>query len=133
VKAVAIARVEKPALEDAAKKSPKTSRASHARKLKGPITTARTGLRFGAPPKAGESDKSLEKDAAKRAPRAKVKIDPKLVRAARELRDRYLERINDEPSVLGSHAKYDLTRMLEAAPAKAALTPTLPKPLPQAA
>lgn len=49
--------------------------------------------------------------------REKFKHDPKVVEAARELRDRYIEQINAglllPPSANG---KYDVSRQLEAAP-----------------
>jgi hypothetical protein len=47
----------------------------------------------------------------KRAPVAWQKNDPKLVAAARELRDRYLEQINSTP--LLAQGKYDVSRALE--------------------
>jgi hypothetical protein len=42
----------------------------------------------------------------------KLKNDPKLVAAARELRDRWLERVNATP--VGAQGKYDVSRQLEA-------------------
>jgi hypothetical protein len=50
-----------------------------------------------------------------KAPRTKRKNDPKLIAAARELRDRWLERVNADPSVLESGGKYDVSRQLEGA------------------
>jgi hypothetical protein len=45
----------------------------------------------------------------------KAKADPKLVSAARELRDRYLERVNDTPDALPAPiGRYDVTRALPA-------------------
>ena len=76
---------------------------------------------------------------AKREARKKVKNDPKLVAAARELRDRWLEHVNTTPllapaiSPLFSTAKYDVGRALAAAPVKVQVNPTLPKQLPEAA
>ena len=72
----------------------------------------------------------------------KLRNDPKLVAAARELRDRYIERINadDEvpgegaagaeslsvsPSASASAAKYDVSRQLEEAPSTITPTPLL--------
>ena len=48
-------------------------------------------------------------------PRKKQKNDPKLVAAARELRDRWLERVNDDPAMLqgGSQGKYEVSRLIE--------------------
>jgi hypothetical protein len=70
------------------------------------------GLWFPAPkPAKGEAtDKPKH---AKRAKRAKVKNHPRLVSAARELRDRWLERVNRDPSaVLTSGGRYDVRREL---------------------
>jgi len=50
-----------------------------------------------------------------KAPRAKVKNDPKLVSAARELRDRWLEQVNAAQSELpsmGASGKYELSRQI---------------------
>jgi hypothetical protein len=57
-----------------------------------------------------------------RAPRKKVKHDPRLVAAARELRDRWLEQVNATP--LLSHGKYDITRALSANTTPIAALPT---------
>ena len=48
--------------------------------------------------------------------REKRKNDPKLVAAARELRDRWLERVNKDPAMLqgGSNGKYDVSKALAA-------------------
>jgi hypothetical protein len=43
-----------------------------------------------------------------------VKNDPKLIAAARELRDRWLERVNSGTNAITGGGKYDLTRSLEA-------------------
>ncbi|MDB5321548.1 MAG: hypothetical protein JWN40_3179 [Phycisphaerales bacterium] len=50
----------------------------------------------------------------KREPKPKVKHDPAHVAAARELRDRWLERVNADPSVLLSHGKYEVSKQLTA-------------------
>jgi hypothetical protein len=44
--------------------------------------------------------------------REKVKADPKLVAAARELRDRWLERVNADPAALLPEGKYDVGRRM---------------------
>ena len=95
------------------------------------LTTAATGLRFGPPPKSLEADKSNGKRAVKpKAP--KVKLDPRLLRATRELRDRWLEHVNTTP--LLAAGKYDVARALEAPPpVKVQVNPTLPRHLPAAA
>jgi hypothetical protein len=45
--------------------------------------------------------------------RPRVKNDPRLVAAARELRDRWLEHVNADRSILLSEAKYDVSRRIE--------------------
>ena len=54
----------------------------------------------------------------------KFKHDPKVLEAARELRDRYIEEINAglllPPSACG---KYDVSRQLEAAPSAMKISP----------
>jgi hypothetical protein len=51
---------------------------------------------------------------AARQPREKLKNNPKLIAAARELRDRWIERANEDPSMLVSNAKYSVARALNA-------------------
>jgi hypothetical protein len=73
----------------------------------------------------------------------KVKNDPKLVAAARELRDRYLEHVNADAGALLPRGKYDVSRALPGGPrspspaasdsalsllASASVTPALPAP-----
>lgn len=77
------------------------------------------GLRFAAPiPPKSEAIK------AKREPKQKVKNDPRLVAAARELRDRWLEHVTAHPEALlpqGGRGKYDVSRaggVAQHAPAK---------------
>jgi len=49
----------------------------------------------------------------KRQKREKQKNDPKYVAAARELRDRWMERIHADPSLLtSSNGKYDVVKAL---------------------
>jgi GNAT superfamily N-acetyltransferase len=45
-------------------------------------------------------------------PKPRRKADPTLIRAARELRDRWLERVNDNPAMLAGNARYDVSRAL---------------------
>jgi hypothetical protein len=54
----------------------------------------------------------VAKEKPKKAPRPKVKNDPKHVAAARELRDRWLEKVNEEPSLLLPQGKYAVGREL---------------------
>jgi N-acetylglutamate synthase-like GNAT family acetyltransferase len=51
-----------------------------------------------------------------REKKPKVKADPKLVAAARELRDRWLEHVNAGEMLLESAGKYDVSRALPDAP-----------------
>jgi hypothetical protein len=56
---------------------------------------------------------------AEKPKREKFKNDPKMVAAARELRDRYMEQVNVDPAALlppSAHGKYEVSRQLEAAP-----------------
>jgi hypothetical protein len=48
-----------------------------------------------------------------REKKQKVKNDPKLVAAARELRDRWMEKVNAEGLMLPA-AKYDVSHQIEA-------------------
>ncbi len=74
--------------------------------------------RFGAPPKTIENESAttviakngVQKPARPaRAPRPKVKNDPKFIAAARELRDRYLEQFNS--GLIASGGKYQVGRL----------------------
>jgi hypothetical protein len=42
----------------------------------------------------------------------KPKADPKLIAAARELRDRWLEKVNENPMLIESSGKYDIARQI---------------------
>jgi hypothetical protein len=91
-----------------------------------PSSIAAGGLRFAMPkPEVAEVKPTRE-------PKKKVKHDPLLIAAARELRDRWLERVNADPSILTSSPKYDVARALESAPQRTAdivrLAPQLPAP-----
>ena len=54
---------------------------------------------------------------AQTEPTPVVRVDPRFVTLNRELRDRYLERLNAEPDALPTLGKYDVTRALPDAPA----------------
>src|SRR4051794_35175662 len=64
------------------------------------------GLRFASPTTA------LAKTEPSKRSRQKLKNDPKLIAAARELRDRWRERVNSGQDLPQAAAKYDLTRRL---------------------
>lgn len=67
------------------------------------------GLAFGINPQARGAAQT-EKPAKPK--RQKMRNDPKFVSAARELRDRWLEKVNENPNLLGT-GKYDLSRRIE--------------------
>lgn len=77
----------------------------------------RRGLWFAPPPPTKEELAAAKAEKSGGPKREKFKNDPKMVEAARELRDRYIEQINLgnllRPSANG---KYDVSRQLEAAP-----------------
>jgi hypothetical protein len=84
------------------------------------ISIASGGIRFGAI--APVDPVKLEKKP--RAKKPKAKNDPKLAAAARELRDRWLEQVNNGGEMLiESAGKYDVARILPttAPPARLAL------------
>ena len=70
------------------------------------------GLRFHVPEPAAPTQPKRESKSGG----AKVKNDPKLVAAARELRDRWLEQVNASAGALPSQGKYDVSRRQLAAP-----------------
>jgi GNAT superfamily N-acetyltransferase len=91
-----------------------------------PASIASGGLRFDTP------NPELAEVKAKPEPKKRVKNDPRLVAAARELRDRWLEQVNATPVL--SHGKYDVSRALEARQpntvvAIARAMPVLPAPI----
>ena len=66
----------------------------------------RGGLRF-----AAATPEPVEVEKPKREPKVKQKNDPRLIAAARELRDRWLEQVNATP--LLASGKYDVSRAIE--------------------
>src|SRR5688572_33420086 len=87
-----------------------------------PSSIASGGLRF-----VVRSEPAAEPK-PKRQPKPKVKNDPRLVAAARELRDRWLEHVNAGETLIEGAAKYDVSRSLVAPSASIEL-----KALPHAA
>jgi hypothetical protein len=78
------------------------------------------GMRFAPvapPPPATPAEKpKREKKPKQTCPeRSRRKNDPKLVAAARELRDRWLEHVNSGQTLIEGAGKYDVTRALPAA------------------
>ncbi len=79
--------------------SPKTKATE--KKVQSPLR----GLSFARPEAA-----KLKPDKKPREKKPKVKNNPMHVSAARELRDRYLEKVNQNPLAIEASGKYDLTR-----------------------
>jgi hypothetical protein len=69
------------------------------------------GLRFAPIAVVGGPVEKPKKEDAQRQPKPRMKNDPRLVAAARELRDRWLEQVNETP-LLGC-GKYEVGRRLE--------------------
>jgi hypothetical protein len=70
-------------------------------------------------PTHGRDARATNADNPKRQKPPRFKNDPKMVEAARELRDRYIEQINAAPGLLllpSANGKYDVSRQLQAAP-----------------
>ena len=109
-----------PALPDESR--PRGPRKPAAKKPAAPAANALRGFAF-----APGIDPQTKPEKPKREPKRKVKNDPKHVAAARELRDRWLERVNANPSVLTSAGKYDVSKELPAPVAKEILA--LPQPV----
>jgi hypothetical protein len=69
------------------------------------------GLRFAPVAPVGGPVEKPKKEDAQRQPKPRMKNDPRLVAAARELRDRWLEQVNQTP--LLCCGKYEVSRRLE--------------------
>ena len=79
-----------------------------------PKSKALLGWSFSPPVPATAA--AVEKPKRERKPKAKA--DPKIVAAARELRDRWLERVNAGAYVFEDAGKYDVSRALPEIPTK---------------
>ena len=75
-----------------------------------------SGALFFAPPAPPAPAPNAAREKPAREKRPKAKNDPKLVRAARELRDRYLEHVNNDPHALRAVGKYAVSRLPDAGP-----------------
>jgi hypothetical protein len=119
--------VGEPALLGTASATPSTgARRAKKEKVKDkPLVGPRNGLRFDVP-KVGQIT-AIQKPV--REKKAKAKADPKLVNAARELRDRWLEKVNEEPGLIESSGKYDVVRMIGQDEGKKVLALTDDRPL----
>lgn len=114
---------------------PKGARAKKAKPIEKPKAMRRNGLMFDIP-RQGEP---LPEEKAKKEPKQKVErvkraCDPRLISAARELRDRWLEQVNRDPAALSPQGKYEVSRALEekesiAADTVARIVPALPAPI----
>jgi hypothetical protein len=75
-----------------------------------------------------------EKPRASKAPRKPATpADPRLAAMARELRDRWLEELARDPTLILPRAKYDLARALPAPVSPVTIVPAEIRALPQAA
>src|SRR5438105_826962 len=103
-----VARAARPCLPEQRKK--KTTRGTP---VLPKTDIALGGLRLSVPKPTAPVEKP------KREPRPRAKNDPKLVAAARELRDRWMEEINSGRYLPAASGKYEMSRVLEerAAPA----------------
>ena len=79
-----------------------------------PTPRPRAAAQFGPPPGRATvvaNETPSKKPARAKAPREKAKCDPKLLAAARELRDRWLEQVNAGGTFPpAAHGKYDVSR-----------------------
>jgi hypothetical protein len=76
-----------------------------------------------------------KRSAQQRGAQQKPKNDPKLIAAARELRDRYLEHVNSDPAALpAGDARYDVSRQIDPPDARSPVplspVPQSPRPRP---
>jgi hypothetical protein len=101
-----------------------------------PQMPKRRFVQFGPPLSTADAkpETVVVNEKPKREKKPKVKADPKHVAAARELRDRWLERVNADPSLLPSSGKYDIARgLLSRDDAPPTFTATPQRRLPAAA
>jgi N-acetylglutamate synthase-like GNAT family acetyltransferase len=127
---------EEPALTDQRAAKPRG-----AKKLTPPPATLAAALnprQFDGPPAVARSVPPVPTTVEKpkqggREKKPKVKADLKLVAAARELRDRWMEHVNSGATSIESAGKYDVTRALPAASTVELPEPTPLKALPHAA
>jgi hypothetical protein len=97
-------RVESPKIGEIASPLPPTPRPRQGVRLGPPPDPSATPPAPVAPPEQPKPAKP------EKAPRPKTPIDPALVAKARELRDRYLEQVNDR-LLLAPSGKYDVSRL----------------------
>jgi len=86
-------------------------RAKKDKPIERPAAVRRNGLMFDIP-KQGEPlpEEQAQKASKEKTPRVKTKNDPRLVAAARELRDRWLEEVNAGRYLPAAEGKYEVSR-----------------------
>ena len=119
--------VLRPAQAETPREKPRAPRKAKAKPVPGTVAspqepTTNPGKRvyvaFGMPTQAPPPAPTPAPEAVVEVPREKPrrekrKADPTLIAAARELRDRWLEQVEENPALLLSHGKYDVARELE--------------------
>lgn len=80
---------------------------------KGAAVTRSSGLKFGVVAEPVIEKPAEEKPKEVRVKKPKAKNDPRLVAAARELRDRWLEQMNGGERLIEQAGKYDVARWIE--------------------
>jgi GNAT superfamily N-acetyltransferase len=106
-----IPRPEQPRVSVAKKMAIMRSQSKHLKGLppgKAAVVTS-SGLRY---IERGDYVPEVEPPKPKRIAKPRAKNDPKLIAAARELRDRWLEQVNNDPSLLLSRGKYEVSKPL---------------------
>jgi N-acetylglutamate synthase-like GNAT family acetyltransferase len=116
--------VEQPELTD--QRAPKTRKSggSGTAGLPGAGLAKQLARQWGPPPSTPEVAEPAVVEKPKqggREKKPKVKVDPKLIAAARELRDRYLEHVNSGQTLIEASGKYDVARVLPESPASTKL------------
>ena len=94
---------------------PKRAPMKKSKLIEKPLSVRRNGLMFNIPKPGAlvqEVETKIEKQPKEKAPRVKSACDEKLVTAARELRDRWLEEVNAGRYAPHCAAKYDVARQL---------------------
>jgi|GEM_PF-1427360 len=94
------------------KSDPQSTIHSPQSKKKEPYTLRPSAMIYFDVPKPVLDSKAAPKSKREKPKKVKQKNDPKLVAAARELRDRYLEEVNRNPHLF-SNAKYDVARLVD--------------------
>ncbi|CAN5547100.1 hypothetical protein BH09PLA1_BH09PLA1_14260 [soil metagenome] len=99
--------------------APKRAAAKKSKIVEKPLPIRRNGLMFDIP-KQGEPlpETKPVKVTKETRPRVQRVCDPRLVSAARELKDRWLEKVNNDPSLLSAEGKYEVSRADAESPPK---------------